>query len=126
MGSFEGFMEDLTTTAIERDMEGAEGWDKNYLNEAMLELLRIDCQATARRIETDPAYRWMVQNKMFSSWLRESTSAVAYTAVLYASMLAASNVPGKRVEDTVDEGTKEVVDQEGGDLNRSFKMRNAR
>ena len=57
MGSFEGFMEDLTTTAIERDMEGAEGWDKNYLNEAMLELLRIDCQATARRIETDPGYR---------------------------------------------------------------------
>ena len=29
--SFEGFMEDLTTTAIERDMEGAEGWDKNNL-----------------------------------------------------------------------------------------------
>ena len=98
----------------------------DIVDETMLELLWIDCQATARRIETDPAYRWMVQNKMFSSWLRESTSAVAYTAVLYASMLAASNVPGKRVEDTVDEGTKEVVDQEGGDLNRSFKMRNAR
>ena len=47
-------------------------------------------------------------------------------SILYASMLAASNVPGKRVEDTVDEGTKDVVDQEGGDLNRSFKMRNAR
>ena len=81
----------------------------------MLELLRIDCQETARRIETDPGYRRRVRNKKFSSWLRESTSAVAYTAVLYASMLAASNVPGKGVEDTVDEETKEAVDQEGGD-----------
>ncbi len=112
--SFDRFMEDLSITAFERDMEGAEGWDKNYLNEAMLELLRIDCQATARRIDTDPVYRWRVQNKKFSSWLRESTSAMAYTAVLYASMLAASNVPGKGVEDTVDEETKEVTEREEG------------
>ncbi len=88
----------------------------DIVNEIMPELLQIDCRETAERIETDPGYRWMVQNKKFSSWLRESTSAVAYTAVLYASMLAASNVPGKGAKETVGEESKEVMDQgEGSD-----------
>ena len=54
---------------------------------------------------------------MFSSWLRGSTSAVAYTAVLYASMLAASNVPGKGVKDTVGEEKWEVTDRERRTIN---------
>lgn len=76
--SFEEFMDDLTNTALENDMEGMEGWDKNYLNGDMLKLLRIDCKKTEELIRTSPMHRAMEEHKMFSNWLRESTNALLF------------------------------------------------
>lgn len=98
--SFEEFMDDLTNTALENDMEGMEGWDKNYLNGDMLKLLRIDCKKTEELIRTSPMHRAMEEHKMFSNWLRESTNALAYTLVIYASARAMENVSDEEVEET--------------------------
>ncbi len=114
VSSFDGLMDDLTQTAIERDMLRMEGWNKNYLNEAMMELLLTDCRKTAERIATDPVYRAMVEHKMFSNWLRESTNALVYTSVIYASMLAMNNTSTRRSDDKVAKETQKMTDQEGG------------
>ena len=98
--SFERFMDDLTNTALENDVEGMEGWDKNYLNGDMLKLLRIDCKKTEELIKTSPMHRAMEEHKMFSNWLRESTNALAYTLVIYASARAMENVSDEEVEET--------------------------
>lgn len=111
--SFDGFMNALTQTAIERDMLRMEGWNKNYLNEAMMELLRIECKETAERIATDPMYRAMVEHRMFSNWLRESVNAMAYTSVIYSSMLAMNNTPVRRSDKIGSEKTQGTMDQEG-------------
>lgn len=98
--SFERFMDDLTNTVLENDVEGMEGWDKNYLNGDMLKLLRIDCKKTEELIRTSPMHRAMEEHKMFSNWLRESTNALAYTLVIYASARAMENVSDEEVEET--------------------------
>lgn len=116
--SFEGFMNDLRDTANQQGMQGKEGWDQNYLNEAMMELLRKDCKETAERIETNPVYRGMEKHKMFGSWLRECTEAFAYTTVMYSSALAEGNSSGRRMEGDKGRGAVKKgegrVDGEGG------------
>lgn len=111
--SFEGFMNDLRDTANQQGMQGKEGWDQNYLNEAMMELLRKDCKETAERIETNPVYRGMEKHKMFGSWLRECTEAFAYTTVMYSSALAEGNSSGRRMEGDKGRGAVKKGEEKG-------------
>lgn len=111
--SFEGFMNDLRDTANQQGMQGKEGWDQNYLNEAMMELLRKDCKETAERIETNPVYRGMEKHKMFGSWLRECTEAFAYTTVMYSSALAEGNRSGRRMEGDKGRGAVKKGEEKG-------------
>lgn len=111
--SFEGFMNDLRDTANQHGMQGKEGWDQNYLNEAMMELLRKDCKETAERIETNPVYRGMEKHKMFGSWLRECTEAFAYTTVMYSSALAEGNSSGRRMEGDKGRGAVKKGEEKG-------------
>lgn len=89
--AFEDFMEALEHTATENEMTNFSGWDKNYLNLTMIELIKQDCKKTAERIENDPAYRAMEKHKVFSSWGAESMNTIAYTTVLTASAMAGMN-----------------------------------
>ena len=111
--SFEGFMNDLRDTANQHGMQGKEGWDQNYLNEAMMELLRKDCKETAERIETNPVYRGIEKQKMFGSWLRECTEAFAYTTVMYSSALAEGNSSGRRMEGDKGRGAVKKGEEKG-------------
>lgn len=111
--SFEGFMNDLRDTANQQGMQGKEGWDQNYLNEAMMELLRKDCKETAERIETNPVYRGMEKHKMFGSWLRECTEAFAYTTIMYSSALAEGNSSGRRMEGDKGRGAVKKGEEKG-------------
>lgn len=111
--SFEGFMNDLRDTANQQGIQGKEGWDQNYLNEAMMELLRKDCKETAERIETNPVYRGMEKHKMFGSWLRECTEAFAYTTVMYSSALAEGNSSGRRMEGDKGRGAVKKGEEKG-------------
>ena len=111
--SFEGFMNDLRDTANQQGMQGKEGWDQNYLNEAMMELLRKDCKETAERIETNPVYRGIEKQKMFGSWLRECTEAFAYTTVMYSSALAEGNSSGRRMEGDKGRGAVKKGEEKG-------------
>lgn len=89
--AFEDFMEALEHTATENEMTNFSGWDKNYLNLTMIELIKQDCKKTAERIDNDPAYRAMEKHKVFSSWGAESMNTIAYTTVLTASAMAGMN-----------------------------------
>ena len=113
--SFEGFMDDLANTALENDVEGMEGWDKNYLNGDMLKLLRIDCKKTEELIKTSPMHRAMEEHKMFSNWLRESTNALAYTLVIYASERAMENISDKGLKETETETMQRNMAQKAND-----------
>lgn len=84
---FEAFMEDLQDTAVERDMDEREGWNKNYLNAAMMELLRVDCEGTAEDIKNNLVRRWTEGHKMFTGWAAESSMTMAYGSVIYSSTL---------------------------------------
>ena len=121
-------MDDLTNTALENDVEGMEGWDKNYLNGDMLKLLRIDCKKTEELIRTSPMHRAMEEHKMFSNWHRESTNELAYMLVIHASAQAMENAsdkndkPEKKEKDTFSEETKESIElEEGGVTQRGIK-----
>lgn len=101
--AFEDFMEALEHTATENEMTNFSGWDKNYLNLTMIELIKQDCKKTAERIENDPAYRAMEKHKVFSSWGAESMNTIAYTTVLTASAMAGMNTgKGKTSQESSD------------------------
>lgn len=101
--AFEDFMEALEHTATENEMNNYSGWDKNYLNLTMIELIKQDCKKTAERIENDPAYRAMEKHKVFSSWGAESMNTIAYTTVLTASAMAGMNTgKGKTSQESSD------------------------
>lgn len=84
------FMADLMDTATQQSMDTIPGWNPNYLNPAMMELIKKDSRESLENIKRGGFYRFQEENKAFSSWLREGVDAAAYTAVFYDGAMRGS------------------------------------
>lgn len=63
-------------------MDQKEGWDIHKLNQQMIEMLKIDCKATAEKIETSSFARWTEEHKKFVDILGDVMMRLAYDAML--------------------------------------------
>lgn len=96
------------------------GWQPDLLNEAMIELLRKDCEDTAERIETNAYYRWQEKNKQHIRWYAEKGMELAYASLILWDMTAEQTRASRQMEEVkkyaekVKEVEKEAGQVEGG------------
>ena len=96
------------------------GWQPDLLNEAMIELLRKDCEDTAERIETNAYYRWQEKNKQHIRWYAEKGMELAYASLILWDMTAEQTRASRQMEEVkkyaekVNEVEKEAGQVEGG------------
>lgn len=80
--SFESLFNGLENTGCQTGMDQKEGWDIRKLNQQMIEMLRIDCKATAEKINTSSFARWTEEHKKFLNILGNTVLQLAYDVML--------------------------------------------
>lgn len=114
---FETFSSQLEATAIQHGMDRNMGWNKNYLNETMMDLLKQDSKETKKGIETNPARRWMEEHPMFGEWGAETAGILSYGAAMYRPVSRLHEKAGK-----INKVIKPVrVSKEGGKKGADIK-----
>ncbi len=71
-------------------MDQKEGWDIHKLNLQMIEMLKIDCKATAEKVNTSSFARWTEEHKKFVDILGDVMMDLAYNAMLLHCTTASS------------------------------------
>jgi hypothetical protein len=98
----EAFVNGLQTTAVQAGIAEDVGWDARVLNAKMLQMLKVDCEETAKRIATQPFYRWSEENKCLLTWAGDSAMMMANATMLYYNIVATTK------EDVVWKDTDEI------------------
>ncbi len=93
------------------------GWQPDLLNEAMIELLRKDCEDTAERIETNSYYEWQEKNKQHIRWYAEKGMEFAYASLILWDMTAEQTRASRQAAEVRKYAEEvKVVEKEAGEV----------
>lgn len=123
--SFESLFNGLENTGCQTGMDQKEGWDIHKLNQQTIEMLKIDCKATAEKINTSSFARWTEEHKKFLNILGNAVLQLAYDVMIWhcTTASAATRAARGRVEYEITWNknilaTQEVI--EGTNIPKSF------
>lgn len=88
--SYDRLINGLENIGAQTGMDQVEGWDVHKLNGKMIDMLEIDCIATAEKINKSFFAKWTEEHKKFVSILGDTVLSLAYAVMIWRCTTASA------------------------------------